>query len=410
MANGESEELEQTGSFGLLQINTYLQNIGFPLKGVTVTISESDSGTLLTELQTDEEGKLPPVRLPTPPESYAQSPDEPRPFSQYDVRAQADGFEEAYISNVQIYADTTAVQNIFMTSADDTVIIPYPTLWGNFPPKIPESAVKRLPFPGNLVVLPEPVVPEYIVVHNGVPSDSSAANYTVRFKDYINNVASSEIYASWNKEALKANILAIISFTLNRVYTEWYRSKGYDFTITNSTAYDQAFTYGRNIFQEIEEITDEVFNLYISKSDVNQPLLTQYSDGRRGIRDGWLSQWGSQELASQGYSAIQILRYYYGYEIILRQARSVQGIPISFPGILQIGSRGENVRTIQRQLNAVARNYPLIDRLVADGIYGEKTAQSVRTFQRIFTLPVTGVVNFPTWYKISDVFNAVSAR
>lgn len=407
MPNGTPTE--ETGSFGLLKVNAYYRNIGFPAANVRVTISESDSGSVVTELTTDSEGQLPPIRLAAPPESYAQNSTMPRPFSQYDIRAVQNDTDEIVISNVQIYSGSTALQNIALTAEDDTVIIPYPTLWGNFPPKIPESAIKKLPFPSNLVVLPEPVIPEFIVVHDGVPSDRSAANYTVRFKDYINNVASSEIYASWNREALKANILAIISFTLSRVYTEWYRSKGYDFTITSSTAYDQAFTYGRNVFQEIADITDEVFNLYISKSDINQPLFTQYSDGIRVVRDGWLSQWGSNDLARQGYSAFQILQYYYGYDIVLKEARRVQGIPISFPGILQNGSRGDNVRVVQRQINAIAQNYPLIPRLVVDGIYGTKTAQSVRVFQEVFGLPITGVVNFPTWYKLSDIFNAINS-
>ena len=404
MANGT----EETGQYGLLKVNTYYQNIGFPASEIEVTVTEADSGSVITTLRTDQEGQLPPIRLSAPPESYAQSSTMPRPFSQYDVRAVQDGQEDAVISNVQIYAGSTAIQNIFLTAAEETVMIPYPTLWGDFPPKIPESAIKKLPFPSNLVVLPEPVIPEFIVVHDGLPTDDTAPDYTLRFKDYINNVASSEIYASWNREALKANILAIISFTLNRVYTEWYRSKGYDFTITSSTAYDQAFVYGRNIFQEIADITEEVFTLYVSKSDINQPLFTQYSDGIRVKRDGWLSQWGSNDLARQGYSAFQILQYYYGYDIVLKEARKVQGIPISFPGVLQKGSRGENVRVVQRQINAIAKNYPLIPRLVVDGIYGDKTAQSVRVFQEVFGLPITGAVNFPTWYKLSDIFNAVT--
>lgn len=410
MANGTETVSDETGDFGLLKVNTYFRNIGSPASGVNVTITESDSGTVITELQTDTEGQLPPVRLPAPPESYAQSSIMPRPFSQYDVRAEQTDAEDIVISNVQVYAGSTALQNIMLNAQEDNVLIPYPTLWGDFPEKIPESSIKKLPFPSNLVVLPEPVIPEFIVVHDGVPTDRSAPDYTVRFKDYINNVASSEIYASWNREALKANILAILSFTLNRVYTEWYRSKGYDFTITSSTAYDQAFTYGRNIFQEIADITDEIFTFYVSKSDINQPLFTQYSDGIRVVRDGWLSQWGSNDLAKQGYSAFQILQYYYGYDIVLKEARKVQGIPISFPGVLQKGSRGDNVRVVQRQINAISRSYPLIPRLVTDGIYGEKTAGSVRIFQEVFGLPVTGTVNFPTWYKLSDVFNAVNSN
>lgn len=395
--------------YGLLRVNAVQRNIAFPVSDATVTVFEPESGDVIAELKTDSEGQTLPVRLEAPPEAFAQDSDAPRPFSQYDVRASAEGYDDAIIKNVQIFSGSTAILDVSLTSPDDDITIPYPTLWGNFPSKIPESSIKRLPFPSNLVVLPEPVIPEFVVVHGGVPDDRTAPDYTVRFKDYINNVASSEIYASWNREALKANILAIISFTLSRVYTEWYRSKGYDFTITNSTAYDQAFTYGRNIFQEIAEVTDEIFNLYVSKSDINQPLFTQYSDGRRVVREGWLSQWGSNDLAKQGFTAIQILRFYYGSDIILKEARRVEGIPISFPGVLRRGSRGSNVRVIQSQLNRISNNFPLIPKLAVDGIYGSKTEQSVRVFQEVFGLPVTGEVNFPTWYKISDIFNSVNS-
>ena len=399
-------EFDPNDSFGVLRVNTFLQNIAYPADNAKVTVSYPQ-GDIIAEYSANAEGQLPPIRLPAPPLQYSQDNDMPRPFSQYDVTASLQGYEDVSVRNVQVFPDSTAVQNTAFISPDDSIDIPYPVLWGDYPEKIPESEIKKLPFPGNLVVLPEPVIPEFIVVHDGVPSDSSAKNYTLTFKDYINNVASSEIYATWGREALKANILAIISFTLSRVYTEWYRSKGYDFTITSSTAYDQAFFYGRNIFQEIADVTDEVFNLYISKSDIGLPLFTQYCDGRRVKREGWLSQWGSADLAKQGYTAIQILKYYYGYDIVLKEARKVQGIPISFPGVLRVGSRGQNVRVIQSQLNRISNNFPLIPKLSVDGIYGSKTENSVRVFQRVFSLPVTGAVNFPTWYKISDIFNAV---
>jgi hypothetical protein len=223
-------------------------------------------------------------------------------------------------------------------------------------------------------------------------------------------VASSEIYTTWPRETLRANILAILSFTMNRVYTEWYRGKGYDFTITNSTAYDQAFTYGRTLFREISDVVDELFTTYISRLNILQPLFTQYVDGKSvPPRDGWLSQWGSKALGDEGLTAIQILKNYYGSEIVLKQAQKVEGIPLSFPGItLKEGASGESVRAIQTQLNAISKNYPLIPQTAADGVYGEKTAEAVRVFQEIFGLPVTGTVNFPTWYQISDVYVAVS--
>ena len=398
-----------SGGFGLLKTNVFLNNIGKPAPDARVEIISPENDTVIEESRTDSQGQLPPIMLSAPPIENSMSFDQPRPFNQYNMRVSLEGYQSSFIQNIQIYPDTTSIQNVSLVQNFENIDIPYPTLWGDFPPKIPESEVKRLPFAGNLVVLPEPVVPQFIVVHAGVPSDRSAPNYTLPFKDYIKNVASSEIYASWPREALKANILAILSFTMSRVYTEWYRSKGFDFTITSSTAYDQAFFYGRNIFQEISDIVDEIFTLYISRSDINQPLFTQYSDGVRVVREGWLSQWGSKELAEQGYSAIQILKNYYGYNIVLKEAKKVSGIPLSFPGVQQTGSRGEPVRTIQRQLNTISNNYPLIGKLTVDGIYGPKTAQAVRTFQEVFDLPVTGIVNFPTWYRISDVYNAVTS-
>ena len=191
-----------------------------------------------------------------------------------------------------------------------------------------------------------------------MPSDSTANDYTLSYSDYIKNVASSEIYSTWNREAIKANIIAISSFTLNRIYTEWYRGKGYDFTITNNTAFDQAFIYGRTIFSEISDVADEVFGTYIVRRGINQPLFSQYSDGRRVVREGWLSQWGSQELAQQGLSALQILKRYYGRDIYLTQAKKTMGLPLSFPGVLSEGASGEAVRTIQQQLNAISEKFP----------------------------------------------------
>lgn len=202
--------------------------------------------------------------------------------------------------------------------------------------------------------------------------------------------------------------MAIISFTLNRVYTEWYRSRGYDFTITNSTRYDQSFDYGRTIYTEISDIVDELFTTYIKRIDSNQPLFAQYCDGKQVTCPNWLSQWGSQDLAQQGYSAIDILRYYYGDNIYLEQSDRVSGIPSSFPGeALIVGSQGDDVRTIQQQLNSVSNVYTAIPKLAVDGIYGENTANAVREFQNIFNLAETGVVDFSTWYEISQIYVSI---
>lgn len=408
MPNGNQVTTNIKGGLGNLQVNVFLNSIALPAEGATVRITEPGTNQVLEELKTNALGQLPAVTLPAPPLEFSMNPDQPRPFNQYDLLVTLSDYSTVSIQNVQVYPDSTALQRVVLRPISQAIIIPYPVLWGDFPPKIPEAAIKPLPLPTDFVVLPKPVIPELIVVHAGVPEDASAPNYTVGFKDYIKNVASSEIYSTWPAEAIKANVMAMLSFTLSRVYTEWYRGKGFDFTITNSTAYDQAFTYGRNIYKEISDIVDELFTTYISKPDILQPLFTQYSDGRRIVREGWLSQWGSKELADQGYTMLQILKNYYGYDIVLKQAEKVEGIPISFPGAtLKVGATGESVETIQRQLNAISRNFPAIPKVVVDGVYGEATKESVKKFQEIFNLPVTGEVNFPTWYQISNVFVSV---
>ena len=258
--------------------------------------------------------------------------------------------------------------------------------------------------------MPYPVVPETIVVHLGRP-DQPAQNVEVPFADYIKNVASSEIYATWPESTIYANILAIMSFTLNRVYTEWYRNKGYDFTITSSTAYDHKWIYDRNIFASIDRIVDELFENYLSRPNVRQPILTQYCDGKQvQCRNrGWMTQWGSKALGDQGYSAIEILRTFYGNDMYINVAEAISGIPSSWPGYdLENGSSGDKVRQLQEQLNVIAGAYPAIPKITADGIYGPATAAAVKKFQSIFGLPDTGITDYPTWYKISQIYVGVS--
>lgn len=409
MSNGNTlMDFNTSGGLGYLQVNTFFQGVGSPIQGATVRVFNSDTKSIVSESQTDAQGQVKNIALITPPIEYSLQYGLPRPFNQYDVQVIYQDYQSVYISNVQLFPEQTAIQNVLLLPSYNAIDIPYPTLWGTYPPKIPESEVKKLPLPTGQIVLPEPVVPSLITVHEGRPEDSSASNYTVGFKDYIKNVASCEIYSTWPREAIKANVFAILSFTLSRVYTEWYRGKGYGFTITNSTAFDQAFSFGRNIFDEISEVVDEIFTTYISRPDLVQPLFTQYCDGKRVKRAGWLSQWGSKELADQGLNALQILKTYYGSDIVLKQAKKVEGIPLSFTNVLKIGSTGDAVKTIQQQLNTISNNYPLIKKVVVDGVYGASTAEAVRTFQQIFDLPETGEVNFPTWYSISNIFVAIS--
>ena len=402
-------------STGKLQINVFDESIANPLSNSTVSVSISGQPeSVVGEVLTNSSGKTDTLTLDAPPVEYSLSPGSPKPYSDYDVVIKKDGFEPIAINGVQILPDAIAAQNVYMKKSDNNEIsersytIPDHTLYGNFPPKIAEEAVKPLPKASGFVVLDKVVIPEFIVVHDGSPYDDSAPNYWIPYQDYIKNVASSEIYATWPEEAIKANVLVIISFTLNRVFTEWYRSRGKNFTITSSTAYDQKFVYQRNIFQEISNVVDDVFSTFITKPGIQQPLFTQYCDGINVTCPGWLSQWESKNLGEQGEDYINILRRYYGSEIYLESATEVTGIPISFPGeTLGVGSSGDAVRTIQRQLNSISNNYPLIPKLAVDGNYGQSTLDAVKTFQKIFDLPQTGYVEYKTWYEISKVYTAV---
>ena len=249
-----------------------------------------------------------------------------------------------------------------------------------------------------------PYIPTYITVHLG-PPDSDAQNVTVTFQDYIKNVASSEIYPTWNESAIYANIYAQISYALNRVYTEFYRSRGYNFDITSSTAYDQKFIYGRNIFENISRIVDNIFNDYIRRIGFLEPLAAKYCNGTTVTCEG-LSQWGSENLAQSGLNSIEILRNYYGNNIELVLNAPIRNIASSFPGYnLSFGSRGSDVAVIQTSLNRISQNYPAIPKIYpVDGIFGEKTENAVREFQRIFNLTVDGIVGKATWYKIVSLY------
>lgn len=404
---------------GGLKIQCFRGEDYIPIDGAKVTVKGASNGENINdiELTTDVVGLTDVIELPAPPLEYSLNEDSNQiPYGLYDITVERDGFNPLIIKGCQVFPTRIAYQICNLTSnlgrghmRQEVINIQPNTLNGDFPPKIPEEVEKPLPPPTSGVVLPQPVVPEFIIVHQGSPNDPSAPNYKVPYKDYIKNVASCEIYTTWTESTLRANIFCIISFTLNRIFTEWYRGKGKNFDITSSTAYDQAFNYGRNIYDNISEIVDEIFSTYVRRIGRKQPLFTQYCDGKNVSCPQWLSQWGSQELGRQGKVPYEILRYYYGNDIELVTAEKVSGSPMSYPGKeLTIGSSGPSVRAIQGQLNRIARNYPLIPKLVEDGRYGPKTAQSVKTFQQIFTLPQTGVVDYATWYKISDVYVGVT--
>ena len=410
-----SMDVKDTTYTGTLQISVVSALGMSPIPSATVTISYTgDPDSPIETLTTDESGQTPEINLKAPPRELSLTPDiTEQPYSEYNIQVTAEGFETVLVSGSEILAGAYSLQPIRMNPLDVTeeeekvVVIPPHTLFGEYPPKIPEEEIKPMNETGE-IVLSRVVIPEYVIVHDGDPEDPTARNYWVRYKDYIKNVASSEIYPTWSESAIYANILVIQSFTLNRVFTEWYRGKGYDFTITSSTAYDQKWIYGRNVFEEIDYLVDSIFTNYLSRPGVRQPIFTSYCDGNRTTCRG-LSQWGSQSLAEQGYSAIDIIHYYYGNDMYINSADIISGVPSSWPGYdLTIGSSGEKVRQLQQQLNRIAKNYPAIPTLIPDGIYGPDTAEAVRMFQKIFHLPQTGIVDYPTWFEISDIYVGVT--
>ena len=404
-------QLQYTGQLKVSVISTVAY---IPIENATVTIAPTaEAEDVLLRLTTNSSGETEIVSLDTPPSSYSEELSDRKPYAEYNVLVEAPDYEPVLITGVELFPERLALLRVRMTPREMTnqperlIPIPPHTLFYEYPPKIPEAEIKPMAETGE-IVLSRVVIPEYIIVHDGEPSDASAPNYWVRYKDYIKNVASCEIYTTWPEATIYANILVIMSFTLNRVYTEWYRNQGYDFTITSSTAYDQKFVYGRNIFENIDQLVDNIFSNYLSRPGVRQPIFTSYCDGKRVTCNG-LSQWGSKYLGDEGYSAIEIIRYYYGNDMYINTAELISGVPSSFPGYdLTIGSSGDKVRQMQTQLNRIARNYPAIPTITVDGIYGPATAEAVGTFQEIFDLPVTGIVDYATWYEISDIYVGVT--
>ena len=358
---------------------------------------------------TDQEGKTVNIPLYAPDIDLSLEEDnDVRPYETYHVEMRLSGYEVLEIQNVQIFAEESSYLPLH----------PTPTRRQVFPGRSVSNIVdhhlltnyggnNQGQTPANLGrILGQVTIPTYITVHLGRPQNA-AENVTVPFLYYLKNVACSEIYPTWPYEALKANIWAQASLALNRIYTEWYPSQGYDFDITNSTAFDQAFVKDRNIFDSVAVVVNEVFNQYIQKANYQEPYHAEYCDGKIASCPG-MKQWGPLSLANQGYTAIEILRYYYGDSILIRESNNIQDIQASYPGVLRIGSSGQEVREMQEFLNAIAINYPAIPVIFpVDGIFNESTEAAVRVFQRQFNLTVDGIVGKATWYKISYIYAAV---
>lgn len=282
----------ETQSLGRLKVRAATQNIT-PIQNATVTItSASQPEAVLEEVTTDASGVTPEVELPTPSPDYSQTPSTEQPYAEYTIIIKAANFTPVTVQNAEILPRVTAIQEATMRAAPqpELYVIPPHTLYGDYPPKIAEQEVKPTSETGE-IVLTNVVIPEFVVVHDGPPTDTSASNHYVKFRDYIKNVASSEVYATWPDSTITANVLAILSFTLNRVFTEWYRNQGFNFTVTSSTAFDHKWIDGRNIYGNIGLIVDQIFTNYLSRPNVKQPILTQYCDGHKVQCPNWMCEW-----------------------------------------------------------------------------------------------------------------------
>lgn len=388
-----------------------------PIYRAKIKVSQFDSeGNYATNydyIYSNSVGLTDELLLETPHTSASNDP-KLIPYYTYNVEVNKAGFRPLIIEGIQVFPDRVALQTCRLhydpngTNDPEVLKIPPHRQVGTYPDKIPEAPIKTQNANGVFSILDKVTVPSSIIVHAGDPNNNSAPNYTLSFTDYIKNVACCELYPTWTENTLRANINCIVSFTLNRIYTEWYIGKGKDFNITNSTAYDQSFSYGRTISTNISAIVDELFDTYIQLGDQIQPLLAQYCNGTTTTCPGWLSQWGSQYLGQQGYTPYAILTNYYGNTVNLKMAPQIEGDPISYPGEpLGPGAKGPNVTKKQKQLNAISKNYPLIKQIAEDGIYGAATEDAVKTYQQIFHLAETGIIDKTTWYSLSNVYNAV---
>ncbi|MBR2021336.1 MAG: peptidoglycan-binding protein, partial [Clostridia bacterium] len=408
-------------SQGYLSVETRIADGGIPVEGARIYIIPSGQGSDVSEsfyrnyMITDSSGNTGFIRFDAPDPKITENINNTVvPYSLVDVYAVADGFFPTRVRNVQIYGDTQSVLPITLIPANgsftgtDSGVVIY-----DIPANQLMSAdTHNMSGPNNEQTEPliaeEIFIPEYVTVHLGTPA-SNARNVSVPFTEYIKNVASSEIYPTWPEESLRANVAAIISLTLNRFFTEWYRSQGYDFDITSTTSYDQSYVEGRNIFENISRIVDDTFNTYVTREGYINPLFTTFCDGRTVTCNG-LSQWGTVSLAENGNNALQILRYYYGDDINLTSTDDIRSAQSSYPGTpLKLGDTGDDVVTIQQQLMRIRENYPAIPLIpTIDGVFGSSTDSAVRTFQEIFDLSVDGIVGKSTWYRISYVYSSVA--
>ncbi len=393
---------------GYLQVKITTQS-ALPVQDALVKIIDSKTMQVLEEYTsyTDKNGNTQKFSLDTISRSLTENPDETElPYKNYDIKIEKNGFIFGEIIGVQIFDGVLSIQSIDL--------LPRPVNYGNnYEIELYQGAPEQLYAPEPFMqegidgrVLPQVVIPEYITVHLGKPQED-ATDVRVPFVTYLKSVAASEIYPTWPTESLKANILAQCTFALNRIYTEWYPSKGYNFDITSSTSYDQKYIHNRNTFDSTDAIVEEFFDNYVAKDFAKDPYFTEYCDGKIVSCNG-MKQWGTYDRANEGLDALEILRFYYGDNIEIRESDNIAPIPVSYPGTaLRRGSTGDDVKIIQSQLNRISDNYPALRKLTVDGIFGASVEAAVKDFQDVFNLSADGIVGKATWYKISYIYVSV---
>lgn len=403
---------EETQAYGKLQIKVLCELGSRPIDTATVQIyRKEDPNTILFTLDTDSSGIINEVILPAPPVEYSMAPSENQPYSEYILVFFAPGLQTVLIDGVQILPNVTAIQKVSLPRLEDQdsdskiIIIKPHLLFYHYPAKIPEAEVKA---EAETELDRSVVIPGFLTVHDGSPGDTNAKNYSLEFKDYIKNVVSSQIYATWPSETIYANVLVTLSFTLNRYYTNWYKDKGYDFDITSSTAHDQLWVFGRPIYLNISLAVDYIFNYFLARPEILQPILTQVCTGISANCPNMMSLWGSKDLGAAGYQALTILQRYYGNDIYVSSSDIIRGIPSPWPKkAVKLNSSGDEVKQIQEQLEILSRIYTRIPITVTDGYFGPITEDAVKGFQEIFNYPVTGIIDAATWYGISQQYGSI---
>ena len=396
-------------AIGYLTVQARTAHDAVPLANVYIQIVDH-AKNIIYEMTTDGNGETQVVPLETIDKSFSLNQYYTGiPYFSYSVFAQKAGFNTISVVDIPILDGETAILPIALVPMQERQTSPEQTNIYVGKPAVAMQGARNQEGPmAAPYVLRQVVIPNPITVHMGAPS-AYASNVQVSFPDYVKNVASSEIYPTWPDAALRANIYAIITYALNRIYTEWYRNMGYNFDITNNTAYDQYFVYGRPIYESISRIVDEIFNEYVRRSGQNAPYFTSFCNGTTATCQG-MSQWGTVSLANRNFTPLQILRSYYPNDIEIVQTNTITGVVSSYPGTaLRVGSTGLDVQTIQTYLNRIRRNYPAIPAITDNaGVFGDSTRAAVTTFQRIFNLTADGIVGKATWYKISSIYTAVA--